>query len=209
MRRTTIVNLNRSKFLSSIQQNKLIIIMTLFYIIGIVAGVLWVGRSNEIATLANVNFQNYLKVRSDSSIFKVFISSLMSYLPFGLISFLCGTSLVGIVLAPLAICYSGFQYGIMAGLLYTNYQLKGIAFNSLMLIPCTLIFVFGLLYAGKSAFTFSLKLAKITMPKGQAANIYNDLQIYCRQFLIIVLVFATASLIDSLMSVSFIEYFNF
>ena len=65
------------------------------------------------------------------------------------------------------ICYCGFDYGICTGYLYSNYLLQGIAFNSLILIPCTLISIFGYLLLSREAFYFSLQLLRLTMPNAK------------------------------------------
>ena len=209
MKRTTIVNLNKSKFVNVISKNNIVIIMTFFYVLGILLGVLWLKNSQGIFDIAKQSFSAYLSERSAKGLFSVFLSSFSSLLPVALLLFLCGTSIVGIVLTPLAVCYRGFEYGILSGFLYSTFSLQGIAFNSLILIPCTILAVFGYIISGREALKFSLKLARISMPKGQAANLYNDFKTYCKIFILILILFVFSALLDAIMSVSFLKFFNF
>lgn len=209
MKKSTIVNLNKSKLFNSFKHNYLMIIFAGVFIIGIVFGVLWVNRSANIASIAAENFAIYKQIRTTSGIFRVCLSSIFEVLPFALIVFLCGTSLVGVALTPITICYYGFQYGVFSGFLYMNFLFKGIAFNSLLLIPCTLFAIFGLISAGKLAFNFSLLLAKISLPKGQSVNLYEYFQVYCKRFLITLILFLISAVVDAVMSVSFINFFDF
>lgn len=209
MKRATIVNLNKSKFVNVISKNNIVIIMAIFYALGILFGVLWLKNSQSILEIARQSFSDYLAARENKGMFSVFLSSFMGTLPIALLLFLCGTSIVGIVLTPLAVCYRGFEYGVLSGFLYTTFSLQGIAFNSLILIPCTILAVFGYIISGREALKFSLKLAKISMPKGQAANLYSDFKTYCKIFILILILFVFSALLDAIMSVSFLKFFNF
>lgn len=209
MKRSTIVNLNKSKFVDVISKNNIVIIMAFFYALGILFGVLWLKNSQSISKIAEQTFSDYLTVRAGKGMFSVFAASFAGSLPTALLLFLCGTSIVGIVLTPLAVCYRGFEYGILSGFLYITYSLQGIAFNSLILIPCTILAVFGYIVSGREALKFSLKLAKISLPKGQAANLYGDFKTYCKIFLLILLLFVLSALLDAIMSVSFLKFFSF
>ncbi len=209
MRRSTIVNLNTSRFLNTLKHNYLVIIFTVVFVLGIVFGAIWVSRNDTINSIASENFSGYMAVRNDSGVFKIFIASFFNLLPFALLIFLCGTSLVGIALTPIAVCYKGFQYGVMAGYLYKTFLLKGIAFNALMLIPCTIVAAMGLIVSGKLAFNFSYILAKVSIPRGQAVNLYSFFQNYCKQFSLTLLIFTLSAAIDAIMSAAFMNFFTF
>ena len=209
MRHSGIVNLNKSNFFKTITKNNVVIFMALFYIIGIVVGVISLANSDAVLAFAAADFESFLNIRSGSEFTRIFISSFLGILPFALLVFICGTSLVGVALTPLALVFRGFEYGVLSGFLYKELSLQGIAFNSLILIPTTLVCVFGFLFAGKQAFNFSLHLARISMPKGQTTGVYNDFKTYCKHFLLSLIFFVIAALLDAVMCVSFIKFFEF
>ena len=209
MRHSGVVNLNRSKFISAVLKNNVIILLTVFFVVGIIIGTITLSNNEVIFDIAKTNFSSFAQIRKGGTFGNIFISSFFDILPFALLLFLCGTSIVGIALTPLAIAYRGFSYGVTAAYLYNTYSLQGIAFNSLILIPTTLIAVFGFLICGRSALNFSVYLAKISLPKGQAVCIYNDFRTYCKKALLFLLFYVASALLDAIMSVSFIDYFNF
>ncbi len=209
MKRTAIVNLTNLKWVNTFSRNKLLISLSVVYVIGIFLGAVFLKNSNAVFNVALLNFKEFLALRLNKGIFDIFLSSFVSVLPVALVIFLCGTSLIGIVLTFFSLAYCGMSYGITAAFLYSNYALNGIAFNSLILIPYTLFAAIGYLLSGKEAFIFSLRLAKLTMPKGQSANVYSDFKNYCIKFALIILIFIGAALTDAILTKTFIGYFNF
>ena len=209
MRHTGIVNLSRSKFANTVLKNNVVIILAICFVVGIIVGVLAIGNSEALLNIAKSDFDSYLTLRRNSSFGNIFFSSFLSVLPYALLIFLCGTSIVGIALTPLSVMYRGFCYGLTAAYLYNTMSLQGIAFNSLILIPTTLIAVFGYLTCGREAVNFSINLAKISMPNGQAVSIYNDFRLYCKRSLIYFIFYIASALLDAIMCGSFIKFFNF
>lgn len=209
MRKTTIVSLRGSKLRKTFSQNNLLIGLTISYLIGILLGVFFVGGNLSVEALAAENFSQFFALRKSSGFAKIFLSSAADSLPVILILFLSGTSFIGIALSPMAVCYQGFKYGILSGYLYLRMSLQGIAFNALILIPSSVISVFGVLLCGKAAFEFSVNLAKISMPKGQSANLYNHFKEYCKRYIFLILIFIAAFLLDATLCVSFLKFFGF
>ncbi len=209
MRNSAIFNLNRNKFFDFFAKNKFVIFTLISYVLGIVLGVLWLKSSSAVSTIAAADFSAYVQLRSSATFLKILYNAFLSFLPICLIVFLCGTSVVGIILIPILVCYCGFDYGVFTGYLYSNYLLQGVAFNSLILIPCTLISVLGYLLLSRESFYFSLQLLRITMPNAKNPNIYSGFKGYCKKFVVFLLVFVGASLLDAVLTFSFIKYFNF
>ena len=209
MKRSGIVNLSHSKFVDTILKNNVVIVLAVFFIVGVVIGVMSLGNNDTLFSITKNDFVNFLNQRRNTSFGNVFISSFLNILPYVFLIFICGTSIVGIALTPLSIMYRGFCYGMTAAYLYNTMSLQGIAFNSLILIPTTLVAVFGYLTCGREAFNFSINLAKISMPNGQAVNIYNDFRLYCKRSLIYFMFYIASALLDAIMCVSFIKFFNF
>lgn len=209
MRHSGIVNLSRSKFANTVLKNNVVIILAICFVIGIIIGVMVIGNNDTLLNIAKSDFESYLTIRRNGSFGNIFLSSFLNVLPYALLIFLCGTSIVGIALTPLSVMYRGFCYGLTAAYLYNAMSLQGIAFNSLIIIPTTLITVFGYLTCGREAFNFSINLAKISMPNGQAVSIYNDFRLYCKRSLIYFVFYIASALLDAIMCGSFIKFFNF
>ena len=209
MRKSAIVNLNSSKFINTLRLNYLVIIFSVVYIIGIALGTLLVSKNSALSTAAATTFSGYLGSRQSVGFFKIFLNSFLDLLPVALAVFLCGTSLVGVALIPLAISFKGITLGVLSGYLYSTYLLKGIAFNALLLIPTNLVAALALIICGKISYNFSLVLIKASLPRGQAVNLYNDFQNYFKSFLISLTLFCLSALLDALMSVGFMKLFTF
>ncbi len=209
MRHSGIVNLRNSKFFQTVSKNNIVIILSLFFVVGIIIGVVAVRNDGVVSDMANTALDNYIISHSGTSFVRLFLNSFLGFLPFALIIFICGTSLVGIALTPIAITYRGFSYGIMTAYLYSKYLIHGIAFNSIILIPANLFALFGFLLIGREAFNFSLQLARISMPKGQSVGFYNDFKTYCKKIILYLLFVVCAALLDAVMCLSFMKFFKF
>ncbi len=209
MKNSAILNLNKTNFFAVFVKNRFLILLLLCYVLGIIFGVVCTKGSDAVFDIAKADFDNYLSVRQDTSFFNVFIDAFFSLLPICLVLFLCGTSVVGIVLIPIAVCYCGFDYGISTAYLYKQYLLQGIAFNSLILIPCTLIAIIGYILISREAFSFSYQLLRLTAPNNKSQNVYTGFKGYCRHFIMIIFIFIGSALADSLLNLAFLKFFNF
>lgn len=209
MRNSAILNLNRTKFFEVFAKNKFIISVLLCYILGIVLGVLCLKNSAGVQAIAKSDFENYLSIRQSLPFLKVFSKAFLAVMPLCLVMFLCGTSVVGVILVPICVCYCGFDYGICTAYLYKEYLLQGIAFNSLILIPATLIAVLGYVLLSKEAFGFSSQLLRLTLPSYNTQSVYSGFKGYCKRFLFLILIFICSAVADSLLNMAFLSFFSF
>ena len=184
--------------------------MTALYIIGLLIGVLSLtGGSSSLHEATKQTLDAYLTARTGKGFFSILLSSLIYQVPFVLIAFLCGTSLVGVALVPLIICYKGFTIGLLSAMLYATYSLKGITFMVLLVIPYTIVSVIALLLAARESIGFSLLLVRLSMPKGTATSIYNDFKNYCARYLFLLIVLLAAAIVDAILSLAFMRFFAF
>ena len=209
MRKSAILNLNRAKFFETIAKNKFVIGTLFCYVLGIVLGVVCTTKSTKVLEIARSDFSSYLTGRNGMPFFNGVLGNFFELLPMCLVIFICGTSVVGVVLIPIAVCYCGFEYGIVTAFLYRQYLLQGIAFNSLILIPSTLLAILGYILLSKEAFGFSIQLLKASMPGFTNQDFYLGLKGYSKHFFIIIFVFLLSALADSLLSLAFLGFFNF
>lgn len=209
MRKSATINLNSLKLVTAIKINYPIIIFSLIFVIGVVGGTLLIKYNPTVIMAAETMFHEFLQCRTSNGFFKVVLISFLDLLPLCLVIFLSGTSLIGVVLIPVSICYKGVMFGIVSSYLYVTYMLKGIAFNALLFVPTNLISALTLIFCAKISFSFSLVLLKSSLPRGQMVNLYNQFQSHCKKYVFCTLILIISALVDALMSVGFIKLFNF
>ncbi len=209
MAHTKIINLRRTGIINSLSRHRLVIMLTLAYVIGIIIGVVFIRGNPSAFALAKDSFSSYCEDRGSLPFWNIALISFKDSLVLLFVIFLSGTSVIGVLLAPLAVFYNGVCYGAVTGYIYKQYLIQGIAFNSLIFIPCSLMLLIGVFLGAREAFVFSSRLFNLSLPKGQAANLYRDFKTYCLRYLIILLLFILAAVFDAGISVLFFKYFSF
>lgn len=211
MKKSKIFSLNGHVLISSIIQNKLLILLTTTTLIGIYIGCILIKKDYSLSCrFASDTFADFLSLRcADNTFFKILFSSLLTAVIYAILIFLGGTSFVGILFSPTVLFIKSVLLGTFSAYIYSAYGLKGIAFNVLIFIPCNLFLLLGLILAVKESVCFSLTLAKLTMPQGYAVSIFNNFKKYCMRFLVVLLLLLLSSILDAFCSSVFIKFFNF
>ena len=207
MKRTTIVGLNRVHLFEVIKQNGVLITVTVLFIFGIFTGSMLFRYLPSIVEFSKNSFLHFFSSRNNASFFKIFIFSFLSALFYSGIIYISGTSVVGTILAPAVIFLKGFEKGAICAYLYFTYSLMGIAFNAIIIIPCSIVYIFSLILFSREATYFSLSLARLFTPKGTSISIYSEFKKYCLKFLLYLLLILISSCIDGVMSVWLIHFF--
>lgn len=207
MKRGGVVDLKKLSILKFSGKNRLLLILCLLFITGLLLSNLSFAGS-KAAVFSKTLFNHYIDLRKDSAFIKTCFSVLTEYFICILILFVAGSSLTGVVLVPAVCCTAGLYYGSLLSFVYSEYSLKGIAFNSVIIIPPALIFIICVLFAANRAFAFSCVLLRGTFPKCRAANLSAEFRVYCFKYLIILLLIVFAAFVDSAVSGSFIKYFS-
>lgn len=185
------------------------ILFSVVFIIGMLVGNIVVGKFELLNEFASNSFSTFISVRQDGNIFNVILDSFIRTVPIYLCIFLMGTSIIGSVCTPFLLCAFGFNYGLVSGYLYTAFKLEGIMFNCLILMPPTLVILFGLVLLCKEAFKFSVGLANICIRLNKPINIYSNFKDYCIKG-VTTLISAFAGIVfDVCLSYLFINYFIF
>ena len=112
--------------------------------------------------------------------------------------------MLGVVLVPVAAVLRGIIYGGVSAFLYSQYTVKGIAFNAVLIIPSAFVFVIALLLASRESVRFSLLIARISLPATPAVNLSYDFKNYCGRYLLISLIALASALTDAVLSCFFI-----
>ena len=152
--------------------------------------------------------KSYLSVRLGKSVFSILISSFLFAASVLVGMFLCGSSMLGVVLSPLAVFFGGFFCGSFCSYLYSQFSLKGIAFNAVIIIPSFIILIVCIIFSACDSVKFSLVLAKLTLPSTYPVNLYLDFKRYCGRYLIFVALCLISGLVDSVLSHSFLKLFD-
>ena len=125
------------------------------------------------------------------------------------LAFLLGASVFGVITVPCFVLIKGFIYGGITAYLYSEFALKGIAFNAVVFIPSIIIFIIVWLVASREAIRFSLKLSSLTLNNTMPFSLSDDFKDYGIKYLIFAAVVILSALADACISVSVLKYFSF
>ena len=209
MKKSRVVSLKNVGIVDFFNRNIIIVVLCLLFVAGVIISTVCYIKSPAANSLAKEWFVDYISFRASGSFLSIFLNSLLFFLIVSLCVFGCGTSMVGVVLVPMISGYLGFRYGSIASYIYSIYELKGIAFNSVILIPPTAIFLVGLFYASRCSVEFSLIISRLTVPKTVARNLSVDFKNYCSKYMVLLVIIVFVALIDALFCRWFIGFFEF
>lgn len=210
MQRGKVLTLNKSGFFNFIYQNKSLLLLSLFYLIGLILGVFLITKNDTTYEISEMLFNKYILARTDTTFGTVFLNSFLSVLIFVFVVFLSGTSFVGIVLSPLSISLIGYINGAFLSYIYIQNSIKGIAFNAVIILPSAILFLIGIILSAKQSLIFSCELVKLTFYKGYSSvNIFELFKSYCVKYALLLFLPIFSSIIDGIFSILFIKYFDF
>lgn len=202
------LNQNKTSILEAINQNNSLIFIAFCFLLGVLAGVLIFKTKNTTDGYYSKEFIKLYKELSDGFVSAI-LHSFLYQLPYAAAIFLSGTCMVGAVLVPSVTAVRGAAYGMIMAYVYFKYSLMGIVFNLLILIPSAVMAAIAMILSSREALGFSLSLARLAFPDAKKPCIEQDFKLYCMRQLFVMLFFLTSALIQGLMSVSFVSFFEF
>ena len=205
MRKGTVLSLKNLKLTEFIFKNNILVLMALLFILGIAAGTFSFSALKPLQNYSAVFIERFVSDREGSAFFKILLDSFMHSMLMLMIIFTLGTSMLGVVLAPLSLTVRGVLYGGVTAMLYSEYGVKGIAFNAVLVLPSAIIFIIALLLAARESLRFSLVITKMSLPSTPSANLSFDFKNYCGRYLFISLIVLVSAVTDSLLSHSFMS----
>ncbi len=209
MKKGIVLNLKRFKFLDYVTQNRIFILLSLLYVIGIIISVSALSDNNRILNNAKTYLTDYISLHSSSNFLNKFLKCFLRYFIILVLYFICGTSMFGVVVTPFLTLWQGIFFGALASQLYSLYGIGGIAFNAIIIIPPTLIFVISCFFAAKHSIDFSISLARLSLPRTKPASLYITLKKYCSVYLILLGITFINTLVDITLNILFLKFFNF
>ena len=209
MRKGIIVNLKRFKILDYVTLNKIFIVLCIVFILGIAIGSIVFSKNNWLSQTTESLFKSYILVHSGNAFFKKLLVCFSRYLIVLVLYFLSGSSMLGVAVTPFITVWQGILFGSLSAQLYSSHGLSGIAFNAIILIPSAVIFTICCFFAARYAIDFSLLIAKLTLPRSKPASLYINFKNYCVKFLIFIVVSLICAIIDIVLNLLFLKFFNF
>lgn len=209
MRKGIILNLKHFKLLDYVTLNKIFLILCLFFITGVALGSTVFAKNSWLSQNIEGYFNSYITTHSGNAFFKKLYICLFRYLLVLILYFLSGTSMLGIVITPFITLWQGIFFGAVAGYIYATHGLVGIAFNAIILIPPMVIFTVCCFFAARYSIDFSLLIAKLTLPKSKPASLYINFKNYCVKYLVFIAVSFICTILEILLNLLFLKFFNF
>lgn len=205
-----VINLrNCGEALSFFKKNKTVIILLIIFSIGFFIGTVSLENFEGFKDFFILRLEDFSALRAQGNIIKISFDSFLFYISVIVLAFIIGSSILGMVFLPLLIVFCGTYYGSLITLLYSEYSFKGVAFCAIILLPSTVIFAVSLILATIESFGFSLRIAKLTLPKTIPASLYYDFKIYCVRYLFLGFLVLFAALLDGIICHYFFDSFNF
>ncbi len=191
------------------RKNYFLITVFLLFVIGIVLGVFLFEKNTVLSDFSKNYMTDFINSRNESSFWGILWSSFLGSLAQLFLMFLLGASLFGVVTVPAAIILKGFAQGLATAYLYSQFALKGVAFNAIVYIPATLVFIIVLMVSAKESIKFSIKISSLMLSKTMPLNLSFEFKDYCVRFLSFCGFTLLSALIDAVISSTLITNFSF
>ena len=205
MQKGKVLSLKNFKLADFVARNNILTILVVLIAGGIAVGIFTQSKIQLLSEYSADYLERFIALRSGESFVSVALSSFMGSALVLLLLFAAGTSMLGVVLVPLLTAVRGMFFGGVSALLYSQYAVKGIAFNAVLIIPSAFVFVIALLLAARESMRFSVLIAKISLPGSPSVNLAFDFKNYCGRYLFIALIVLASALVDAVLSWSVLD----
>ncbi len=183
----------RRSILRLLYRNEIFFLLTALFFIGILLGACLIrSNSSNWQIFIRQIVSGFTDARGKQAFAATFFQSLVGSSTFLLAIFLCGFCAVGQPLVCLILLFRGMGYGLTAGGVY---QISGMGYVALSLLPNCVLSAIILLWAGQSAFRFSTGLYGAMKGSGQMSS-----RPYCLEFSFLEACLLVSALIDSVCS---------
>ena len=139
-------------------------VFSVLFVLGLAVGAAS-GRSFGSETFEKLDllFVTNIDARTQMSVFDIFVSCFVSYFLFIFCIFLSATSVWGFMTIPLVSALKGFTVGLSTAFIFSQYQLSGIGFYILVVLPGAVLFLFALIRYSTQGFRLSLRFSRLSM----------------------------------------------
>ena len=205
MRKGKVLSIKNFKLTEFVTKNNILAVLVVLIIAGVSVGIFTESRIQVLSNYSTTYVERFIALRSGESFLSVALSCFLSSALVLLMLFAAGTSMLGVILVPFIAALIGLFYGGISALLYSEYSVKGIAFNAVLIVPSAFVFLIALLLAGRESMRFSLLMAKMTLPGSPSVNLAFDFKNYCGRYLFIAFILLASALTDAVLSCSFLD----
>ncbi|MBE6823811.1 MAG: stage II sporulation protein M [Ruminococcaceae bacterium] len=188
-------------------------IQTLFlfiFVLGIVLGSFSCSLfSSDILKKLDFLFLTNLETRLEFNAFDLFCSSFASYFIFTLATFLLGFTAWGVFVCPFLCAFKGYAVGISSAYMFSEFDVTGIGFYILIVLPGTVMFLFSFITALKETFSQSTYMLKAFSPTFSNSTLIRHTKIFLFRYFIVLIFVSLSAIIDMILWLLFANMFNF
>ncbi len=181
------------------------------FLIGLIVGAA-TGRgfSREVFEKLDLLFITNIDARLEMSVFDIFISCFVSYFLFIFCVFLSALSVWGFTTVPLLSALKGFTVGLSSAFIFSQYQLAGIGFYILVVLPGTVLFLFALIRYSTRGFRMSLCFLRLSaFGNDTEAELRTRLKLFFKQTMFALLSIGACAVTDMVLWILFANKFHF
>lgn len=207
MRRSKVLNFKKiNGVLNFVSKNRIIIFLCAVFVLGFVFGIL--SKQKSLQNYFKLYIQEFVTIRCSASFVKVALNSFFESLTFVFILYALGTSVFGMITSPIMIFLKGYFFGGLLSLLYSQFSLRGIAFNAVIILPSAIFLVLAILLSGENSIRFSCLLARLTIRENESQYVSATFKQYSLKYLYYLGFILVSALLDALISKNFLTKFE-
>lgn len=204
-----VVSLKKLKLFNFQKCDAIKISFAVIMFIGIIIGLIISSKNNQIGEMGKKLFNILYGYKSIDNIIKNIIYSFIFFFLINLLVLIFGASAFGIVTLPIfTICIYSF-FGMILSYSYKSYNFKGLAYNSVLIIPTLVVFSIAYLISIDKTFNFSFSLINGITKKGYNRSLYEGFTQLLKKQTVINAWFLVASVVECLIDNLFIGGFDF
>lgn len=162
-----------------LEKNKSYIIITVIYILGLIAGTLVYKNLDTDALNKTVE---KIIVSNEQSFLGIFIQKLITYLCVYILTVVFGLSVIGYPAINIIPFLCGFEIAVKLSYYYTLYNVKGLGYSLLLNAPEISAFILVLIFTVNQAGELSKKIFRSTFLKEMTET--NSAAFYLRIFIV-------------------------
>ena len=194
------------KFLLNCDRVKLI--LYILSALGLFFGFLLYSKDGNSAIISKEIVSRIIYFKMGKDAVKAFFIAFVCLITPSVFTIIFGSSVFGVVVIPMLIMLINTTFGTVLSYSYHNYQIGGLAFNSVLLIPTFLFFLIGFITSSAGVMRFSLYQLNL-LTKGKGFRISNEFSVMLKKQIIVLFIFVFDAFLEILLNRIFVNSFNF
>lgn len=186
-------------------------VLAVLFMIGLIVGaVSGRGFRQEVFEQLDLLFITNIDARMSMNAFDIFISCFVSYFLFIFCVFLSAMSVWGFGMIPLLSALKGFSVGISTAFIFSQYQLSGIGFYILVVLPGTVLFLFALIRYATQGFSMSMRYVRLSMFGNEGdVDVRQHIKLFLKNTMFALLSVGGCAVTDMVLWIVFANKFQF